>query len=584
MRLLFTLIKAYPWRTFLALIAILFAGVADGIGITALLPLLKLATNNELGTGSGSAEGEGIDDPGEIIEQITVDVLAFVGLEPTIGVLLFVVVFLILLKSVLTLIANIHIGYSAAYITTQLRLKLLRALMSTSWNYFVHQPTGRLTAAMAGEANRTANGYTYGTTMLAMLIQATVYIVIAFSVSWKASIAALLIGSVIFSVSHALVRMSRRAGKRQTKLNRALNIRLLETVHSVKSLKAMAREEQAETVLGRETGKLNQALRRLVLSTASLEAVQTPMLTVVMAIGIYLALQHWSMSFATVLVLVILLGRALGQLGKCQKQYQKLAQMEAAFKALSNTTKKALEAREAECGSTTPALHSEIRLENVSFSHDEKPVLSDIDVVIRKNSLTTIIGSSGAGKTTMVDLIIGLYQPDSGTIYIDNTPLNEIDIKQWRQKIGYVPQEQILMNDSIFTNVTFSDPALTEADVETALKAAGAWEFVSALPEGMYANVGERGTKLSGGQRQRIMIARALAHQPEVLILDEPTSALDPTSEQTIIATLQELRCRYTVLAISHQPALAEIADVTYRLKHGRLMIAGNDTEKTAMR
>jgi ATP-binding cassette subfamily C protein len=189
---------------------------------------------------------------------------------------------------------------------------------------------------------------------------------------------------------------------------------------------------------------------------------------------------------------------------------------------------------------------------------------------IPAKSLTTIIGPSGTGKTTFIDLIIGLYQPDSGIVYLDDTPLPEIDLEHWRGKIGYVPQEQILLHDSIMINVTFGDPDLTRADAESALRAAGAWEFVSAMPGGMDSSVGERGAKLSGGQRQRIMIARALAHRPEVLILDEPTSALDPASEKLICDTLRNLGRDYTILAISHQSALADVADQTYRLEHGK--------------
>jgi ATP-binding cassette subfamily C protein len=190
---------------------------------------------------------------------------------------------------------------------------------------------------------------------------------------------------------------------------------------------------------------------------------------------------------------------------------------------------------------------------------------------IPAKSLTTIVGPSGTGKTTFIDLIIGLYRPVSGTVYLDEVPLAEINLEQWRQKLGYVPQEQILLHDSIMINVTFGDPALTQADAEAALRAAGAWEFVSAMPEGMDSSVGERGVKLSGGQRQRIMIARALAHKPEVLILDEPTSALDPENEKLICRTLQDLAKNYTVLAISHQTALAEVADQTYRLENGQV-------------
>jgi len=199
-------------------------------------------------------------------------------------------------------------------------------------------------------------------------------------------------------------------------------------------------------------------------------------------------------------------------------------------------------------------------------------------LTVPTKSLTTIIGPSGTGKTTLIDLVTGLYQPDAGSVYLDDIPLPEINLKRWRQKIGYVPQEQILLHDSILTNVTFGDPQLTEGDAEHALKAAGAWEFVSTLPEGMQSSVGERGAKLSGGQRQRIIIARALAHRPEVLILDEPTSALDPENEEKISQTLRQLRNDYTLLVITHQSALAEVADRTYRLEDGQLTLAGGES------
>jgi ATP-binding cassette subfamily C protein len=373
------------------------------------------------------------------------------------------------------------------------------------------------------------------------------------------------------AVSHTLVRMSRQAGKRQTELIKSLISRLTDTLQSVKSLKAMAREDLADTVLSAETASLNEALRNEVFSKEMLDAVLTPLTAMVIAIGIYIALGKWGMPFASVLVLVILLGRVLGQLSKIQKQYQKLVTMESAFWSLRKSIKQAEKAREISTGTGRPRLESAIRLDRVSFAYGDKKVLQEVSLTIPTRSLTTIIGSSGAGKTTLVDLIIGLYQPDSGTVCLDDVPLTRIDLKQWRRMLGYVPQEQLLLHDSILTNVTLGDPQLTEADAEYALKAANAWEFVSELPEGMHSSVGERGSKLSGGQRQRIMIARALAHRPSVLILDEPTSALDPASEALVSDTLRRLRTDYTLLAISHQPALAESADVVYRLRDGRL-------------
>ena len=142
--------------------------------------------------------------------------------------------------------------------------------------------------------------------------------------------------------------------------------------------------------------------------------------------------------------------------------------------------------------------------------------------------------------------------------------------------IGYVPQETILLHDSILTNVTLGDPELNEEDVEYALRAAGAWDFVTAMPQGMYSTVGERGGMLSGGQRQRIAIARALVHRPKLLILDEPTSALDPDSEAAICATLGRLGGKFTVVAISHQPVLMQAADRAYRLEDGTVVLVAD--------
>jgi ATP-binding cassette subfamily C protein len=569
MRLLFDLIKTYPWRTFFALVTILFAGIADGASISALLPLLRLVTSGQT-PGSDEMVPESSEEMSSV-EAMVVNTLASVGLEPTLGVLLVFVVAGVTVKSLLLLLADKHVGYSSAHITTDLRLGLLRAVLATRWDYFLHQPIGRLANSMATEAKRSAQSYVFGITMLTMFIQAMVYAAIAVAMSWKATLMVFGVGIAILAMSHLLVRMSRRAGKKQTKLFKSLLTRLTDTLQSVKSLKAMAREELADSVLSTETSKLNRALQREVLSQAILAAIQAPLFAIVIATGIYVALEKMGMQFATVMVMVVLLSRILTQMGKMQKQYQKMISKESAYWSIQKAIKQAKSAREISSGSAEPKLESGIRLDNVSFAYGDKPVLQGISLRIRTRALTTIIGASGGGKTTLVDLIIGLYEPDSGTVYLDDVPLTQVDLKLWRQQIGYVPQEQILLHDSILTNVTFGDPQLTEADAEQALEAAGAWEFTKELPQGIHSSVGERGSKLSGGQRQRIMIARALAHRPRVLILDEPTSALDPASEAIISSTLQKLRKDFTILAISHQDALVDSADEVYRLQDGQL-------------
>jgi ATP-binding cassette subfamily C protein len=217
-------------------------------------------------------------------------------------------------------------------------------------------------------------------------------------------------------------------------------------------------------------------------------------------------------------------------------------------------------------------------LNTVSFGYDKHLVLADASIEIPAGRLTTLIGPSGSGKTTIVDLVIGLLRPQCGMVCIDGIPLTELDLKAWRHMIGYVPQETLLLHDSILHNVTLDDPELGEQDAVEALQAAGAWEFVSRIPAGIHSTVGERGTKLSGGQRQRIMIARALVHKPRLLILDEATSALDPENEAAIGKTMEDLRGRLTILAISHQTALVERADRVYRLHDNTVSLQESGT------
>ncbi|MCK4378173.1 MAG: ATP-binding cassette domain-containing protein, partial [Deltaproteobacteria bacterium] len=218
-------------------------------------------------------------------------------------------------------------------------------------------------------------------------------------------------------------------------------------------------------------------------------------------------------------------------------------------------------------------LNHEVSLKNVSFSYGDHKLFDNVSMEFPSNSFTALVGVSGVGKTTIADLITGLCRPQQGEIYADELPLNSIDLRRWRRMIGYVPQDPLLLHDTVFINVTVGETGIGEPEVKSALQAAEAWEFVSAMPQGMYSDVGERGGKLSGGQRQRLAIARALVHKPRLLILDEATSALDIESEAAICRTLQKLRRELIILAISHQPTMVEAADRTYRLENGKVFL-----------
>lgn len=565
MRLMLSFFSAYRWQTVLMLVALILSGAAEGIGLSALLPLLNIA----LGPEATSMIPGGDATQGNEFERTVLETLDSLGISPTLGNMLLIILGGVAFKSVFLLIGQRQVGYTAAQVSTDLRLELLRKILRSKWEYFLHQPVGQLTNALATEAKRASTSFVHGATAITYLIQALIYTAVAFALSWKASLAGIGAGIFVIGVSHFLVKISRKAGQKQTRLMTSLMANLTDTLQSVKPIKAMGRENLADKVLAYDTNRLNKALRKQVMSGALLGSTQEMLFTGFICLGIYVALEKLSIGLPVAMVLVVALGRAFSFFGKVQKQYQKLAQGESAYWALLDRIEAADTAEEHTGGDAIPRFDQAITFKDVSFDYDGHPVFNALNLRIEAGDLTTLVGGSGAGKTTIVDLTIGLLKPSAGVILLDGTPLHDTDIKHWRSMIGYVPQDTILLHDSILHNITLGDPALGIADAERALRAADAWDFVNGLPAGLDTVVGERGGKLSGGQRQRIAIARALVNQPTLLILDEATSALDRESEDAVCETMKSLKGQLTILAISHNRAMVEAADHVYNLSGG---------------
>jgi ATP-binding cassette subfamily C protein len=561
MRLIQRFVARYPWQSLLLVAMIILSGAADGIGISALLPLLNLTMSD-----GGAVTGD------DSLSRNFRAAFEYLGLTPTLGIMLTVLLTGIVVKNVFLFFTEQRTGYIAANITTELRMRLLRAVTSSQWRYFTRQSAGGLANSMATEAWRASLAYTHAVRVLALVVETMVYTVLATLVSWQATLVCLAASLFILLVSQVFVRISKRAGIGQTQWYRSLLGTLTDLLQSVKTFKAMGRDDAAADALTVETKHLKRALKREVLGDAALTASQEPMYMLVVVIGIYIALVEFSMEISTVLFLSLVLIKVLRQFGKVQKQYQRMAVCESAYWALDQTIADAQRAAEVSRGTLPPTFNQHITLQDVSYGYDaSNKVLDGVSLVIPTRQMVCLIGESGAGKTTIADLVTGLIEPDSGEVRVDGVAMADLDVMAWRRMIGYVPQENLLLHDTILHNVTLGEESITEGEVINALKAAEAWEFVSRLPDGVHSVAGERGSLLSGGQRQRIMIARALVHGPKLLILDEATSALDPASEASICQTLATLKREVAILAVSHQSALAEIADRTLRLERGHL-------------
>jgi ATP-binding cassette, subfamily C, bacterial len=559
-RLIVYFLKGHPRRSALIIALLIASGFSELVGVFSLFPVLELAGGD--GTG-GSAS--------PLMQRVTTT-LAWFNLEPSVAVLLAIISAGMILKALFVWLAVRQVGYTVAHVSTELRLMLIRAFLKARWASFVSHRAGHLSNAIANEAHRASMAYHAACLLLSVVVQVVVYAALAFYIAPVVAIGALLAGVAVVILMSGLVRMGREAGLRQTELVRSLSARLIDAVSSLKPIKAMAQEQHLQPLLEAETRDLRDAQRREVLATGTMRAFQEPLLVVLLSVGLYVVLSTDALTFTGVLGMTFLFHRLVGRINVAQQHYQSLAVSESAFWSLHRS----VEAAEAEgeqmgTGLLLPTLDDAIEFRGVRFGYGPQDVLRNVSVRVPSGRFVAIIGPSGVGKTTLVDLVAGLYRPSEGEIFLDGVPLADVDLMAWRQRIGYVPQEILLFHDSVLNNVTLRDPGIGREEVEAALRSAGAWEFVQELPDGMHTVVGERGSRLSGGQRQRLAIARALLRRPALLILDEITSALDADSEAAICATLKMLSGSHTIIAISHQPALREMADVVYRLEDGQL-------------
>ena len=546
---------AYPVRSSLMLLAITAAALAEGVGIAALLPMIGLVIEAE---GAGGALTRHLEQ-----------VFAFAGQDVSLGGLLVLIVAAMALKALLMLLAMTQVGYSAAHVAMNLRLAFMRAILRARWLHFIDRRTGDLASAVSIEPTRTAEAYVAACQVLSGAIQILIYLAVCLTISWEISLLALAAGAFGMIALNRLVIVSRRAGQSQTDLQKSFMSRLLQGLDGMKPLKAMGREASMRPLFDGDIRGLNRAQRTIVISQEALIESYELIRAFAVAGGLYLFVAVWDHPVDGLLVLALLFVRIMQKVSTAHEAYQVAASNQPAFAFLQSSIAAAKAEEERSLGSAAARFASAISLRDVSFAYGRDNVLERVSMTLPAGAFIAVVGSSGAGKTTVADLIIGLLRPQQGEVWIDDVPLGEIDAAAWRGMIGYVPQETFLFHDTVMANVTLGEPGISRADVETALRRAEAWAFVAALPDGMDTVVGERGARLSGGQRQRIAIARALVRDPALLILDEATTALDPETEAGIVATVKRLTGKLTVLSISHQPAMQRAATVVYQLSGG---------------
>ncbi|MEM8759736.1 MAG: ABC transporter ATP-binding protein [Pseudomonadota bacterium] len=550
--------QSFPRTIWLTVAAFLIASVLEAFAILSAVPLVMLI------------DGE-LDDSHRLGSAI-IGAYEFMGSEPSVLSLMVTIGLLIALRGVLQLVAMVRIGYAAAEIAAAMRLRLLRALFEARSLHLVGLPAGKLQTTVVAETQLAGEAALAVCRLLSNLIQVALYVAIAFWISWQVSVLAILLGLIALVLLSRFIGIVRRASRNLSNRTREFSKQFHEALTGIRSIKAVGQEELALAMMAEGNSDIEDALRRQVLGREFRANLQEPILIVALLAGGLFLLQNLD-GLETVAVLVILLERTMRRILGIQSSYEAIALSERALESVRETTVAAVAARERLHDGPVPRLTEGITFEHVSFAYPGRPVLRGVSLTIPANALIVVTGASGAGKSTLADLVIGLVDPDAGRILIDGVDLSTVDLTRWRSTLGYVPQDGILLHDSVFANVTFGDPLVDRPTARAALEAAGAWPFVERLPDGIETDIGERGGRLSGGQRQRILLARALVRQPRLLILDEATNALDAATDSAIAETLSRLRAKMTIVAIAHTSALIENADTVYALADGKVQI-----------
>jgi ABC-type multidrug transport system fused ATPase/permease subunit len=466
-----------------------------------------------------------------------------------------------------------------------LRRQLYDKIMELPLGFFSEERKGDIMARMTGDVNEVEASIMSSLDMMFKNpIMIAIYLVAMLSISWQLTVFAILFlpvgGIVVGRIGKSLKRRS-KTGQEQ---NGELLSQIEETLGGLRVIKAFVAEKKLEDRFDVLNEKLrrtfNKIHRKQALAHPVSEFLGTAIIAVLLFVGGFFILsEHTGLSadsFIYYLTIFYLIIAPVKEFSKASYSIQKgLASLERVDKILLTENN----IPEPESAEKMTAFGESIEYRNLSFKYANDWVLRNINLVVPKGKTVALVGQSGSGKSTMVDLLPRFYDPQEGELLIDGVDLKKLRTKDIRSQMGNVNQEALLFNDTFYNNITFGVESATMEQVVEAAGIANAHDFIMATEKGYESSVGDRGGKLSGGQRQRISIARAILKNPPILILDEATSALDTESEKMVQEALENLMKNRTTLVVAHRLSTIKKADEICVMHEGRIVERGRHEE-----
>ena len=548
--------------------AAVITGVLDAASIALVMPMVEFMIGSEPLVG----ENQVLDWARSAFDMV--------GLAFTLTWIMLVVLALTVVRGLALLAQTWLASYYLARYEAEVKTGAYEALMGASWPFFLRQRAGDLTNALTIESGRAANGFGALIGSVGAFLNILVYMGLAVAVSWQLTLATAGATAVLVAVFSIMTRVARVLGQGATEANMDLLSEINEGIAGAKIVKSQALEEPMIRRLGRLAARrarfdvLLGVNRGMFYSTAELAFIG------LLVSGILLSTRVLDQPATTVMLSALLFFRTFQRTRMFQQGLLSLNAVLPGLAAVRRIVSEAHRDAEPKGGRPFDRLRLGIDFEEVHFAYaDGKPVLEGVSLSIPAGSMVALVGRSGVGKTSIVDLTIGLLQPTKGRVLVNGEPLASYDVDSWRSRIAYVPQETILFNDSVARNISWGRPDASETEIREVAERAQAAEFIEALPEGYDTMIGDRGMRLSGGERQRLALARAFLRNPELLILDEATSELDTETEAAIQAALEKMRGRMTMLMVAHSFSTITSADPIHVLSEGRVVESGTMRE-----
>lgn len=494
------------------------------------------------------------------------------------------------LKCLTAWLANYYMVPIRTGVLRDLRRQLYDKMVSLPIGYFTEEHRGDVMSRMTNDVNEVEASIMSALDVLFKdPIMILVYLLTLFVISWQLTLLVLLLLPVAGLLIGRIGRSLKRASKRGQEQNAEILTQIDETLGGLRVVKAFNAEQKLRDrflrLINDTRLTYNRINRRYYLAHPVSEFLGTALIAVILWFGGMLILEGTSLiDAATFIYYLVIFYSIINPAKDLSKAGYSVRRGQASLDRIDRILQTESTIRELPDPKPIRDFHDEIRYEHVSFAYsDERPVLRDIDLTIRKGQMIALVGQSGSGKTTMADLLPRFYDAQQGRILIDGIDVRDVRTRDLRALMGIVNQEAILFNDSFYNNITFGIDTAQPAPggmtwpeaVEQAARIANAHDFIMATPEGYQTSIGDRGSRLSGGQRQRISIARAILKNPPILILDEATSALDTESEKLVQEALEHLMRDRTTLVVAHRLSTIRHADLICVLHEGRIVEMG---------